>query len=100
LHQHPEVSSALTWESISQIHLAAGDLEAADAALSTSLELGARLGWCDVNGDAYLTLAALRLAQGDSQAALDALAQPEGAAARAKSSWLTTRELEVRAKIL
>jgi two-component system, cell cycle response regulator len=100
LHHHPSASAALTWESIAQVHLASGDLEAADRAVGTSLRLGGRLGWCDVNGDAHLTLAELRLAQGDSEAALVALAHPEGAAARAQSSWLSTRELQVRAKIL
>ena len=100
LGRHPSASAALTWESIARVQMAAGDVAAADVSLRTAFRIGADLGWCDVNGDPYLTLAELRLAQGRSRPALSALVHPDRAGTALHSSWVATRELEVRAKIL
>ncbi len=100
LRRHPSAAASLTWESIARVQMSAGDLNAADRSLQTAFRLGASLGWCDVNGAPHLTLAELRLAQDRADEALSALSHPDRETAVAEASWVATRELEVRAKIL
>jgi two-component system cell cycle response regulator len=100
LRRHPSAAASLTWESIARVQMSTGDLTAADRSLRNAFRLGGSLGWCDVNGDPHLTLAELRLAQERPEEALTALAHPGRAAAVANSSWVATRELAVRARIL
>ena len=100
MRRHPEAASALSWESIARARLAASELAAAEHAMKESLRVEVELGCCDVNGDPWLTYAEVLLARGDPRGALAMLGHPRRGARGTLSSWTTTRELRIRAKVL
>ena len=100
MRRHPEAASALSWESVARAHLAASELAAAEHAMKESLRLEEQLGCCDVNGDPWLSFAEVLLARGDPSGAMAMLEHPRRTARGATSSWTSTRELRVRARVL
>ena len=98
--RHPEVASALSWESVARARLASAELPAAEHAMGESLRLEERLGCCDVNGDPWLSFAEVMLARADPAAALTMLEHPRRSARGALSFWTNTRDLRVRSQAL
>ena len=100
MRRHPEAMSALSWESVGRARLAACEYPAADHAMKESLRLEEQLGCCDVNGDPWLSFAEVLLARADPSGAMAMLEHPRRTARGATSSWTSTRELRVRARVL
>lgn len=100
LRRHPEVAAALTLDSVAQSRLAVGELDAAEHNLTMAMRLEETLGCSDVAGDPWLTLSEVKFALGDPAAAWEHLEHPRRKAWAAKTTWMRSRDLKLRAQIL